>query len=635
MLTLGCALLSAPAQSQTRAPDVTRELLLLESTERDPLGLDQSTGKELDEAARQLEAARKRAAVASPPEAERGRVLSAIPGVAEVACTQQIVLSQGLSFVTSTLRFESRSSQRAELAYRLPLPKEAAVSKVSVCKRAVCVQAGVGGPRTLREGDGPQVMAERIEDLAGSALALRAASVERGAPLELKVEYVALAEIRGGVARFRLPARGYDARIVDATLSVSATAGLVVKAPEGPVQLEPSRALEVQAALNPAKPRLSHSARARCGGAACSRSFEAGATSTPITRDTWLLLDASPSMEGNARNRADLLLSALLATMPPEAPLRAYAFASRARELGRYTAQAAPLKPLSDALSSELGGASRPATALQLVRADVARARPLVLLVSDAKLDAAALRELQDYREKGAELWLLNVGDQPARAPGFDGVLDVARLAAGAFSSASSEQLEEVLRAPFSPRMSSTLRHGEQQVHEQARPRFVPATRDTWLSFWLSRGTPVSFASDTRALSFIAAPPFVSAARPEPALDTGMPKESVLSMLRSQLVPQARACLRANRKGRANYAVQVTFRALFADREAYDVRVEGKIEEALRSCLLEVVGKLRVPSFSGRIRVRYPIHTEREEELPVVELEPEASEQLERILRGN
>ena len=47
-----------------------------------------------------------------------------------------------------------------------------------------------------------------------------------------------------------------------------------------------------------------------------------------------------------------------------------------------------------------------PATALQLVRADVARARPLVLLVSDAKLDAAALRELQDYREKGAELWL-------------------------------------------------------------------------------------------------------------------------------------------------------------------------------------------------------------------------------------
>ena len=161
------------------------------------------------------------------------------------------------------------------------------------------------------------------------------------------------------------------------------------------------------------------------------------------------------------------------------------------------------------------------------------------------------------------------------------------------------------------------------------------ATRDTWLSFWLSRGTPVSFASDTRALSFIAAPPFVSAARPEPALDTGMPKESVLSMLRSQLVPQARACLRADRKGRANYAVQVTFRALFADREAYDVRVEGKIEEALRSCLLEVVGKLRVPSFSGRIRVRYPIHTEREEELPVVELEPEASEQLERILRGN
>jgi hypothetical protein len=111
-----------------------------------------------------------------------------------------------------------------------------------------------------------------------------------------------------------------------------------------------------------------------------------------------------------------------------------------------------------------------------------------------------------------------------------------------------------------------------------------------------------------------------------------MPKESVLSMLRNQLVPQARACLRTDRKGRGDYAVALTFHALFADREAYEVRVEGAIPDALRKCLVELVPRLRVPAFSGRIRVRYPIHTEREPESPVIELEGEALEQVNRVI---
>jgi hypothetical protein len=112
-----------------------------------------------------------------------------------------------------------------------------------------------------------------------------------------------------------------------------------------------------------------------------------------------------------------------------------------------------------------------------------------------------------------------------------------------------------------------------------------------------------------------------------------MPKQSVLSMLRDQLVPQARGCLRTDRKGRADYAVNLTFHALFAEREAYDVRIDGKIPEPLRQCLAVVVQDLRIPAFSGRIRVRYPIHTEREPESPVIELEPEAAEQVERVIR--
>jgi len=634
LFTLGCALLPAHSRAQPRPTDATRELQLLESTERglDPLGLDDSTGKLLDEAARRLQAVRKTAAIVPLPTAELGSVLTAIPGVSEVACAQEVSLGQGLAFVKVRLRFESRVAHRAQLAYRLAVPRQAAVSKVSACKRGVCVQAGVGNERAARQAAGPQLAAERIHDATGDALAVRVASVEKGAPLELTVEYVAEAPVHGGVVRFRLPARGYDPRIVDGQVLVSATSGFVITSPESSVLQEPARALDVVAELRPKLQRATVSTRARCGGALCTRSFEAAPLLPPRTRETWLLLDASPSMEGNGRNRADVLLAALLASMPPDSPLRVLAFAQTTLEVGRYVAQVAPLKPISDALTSQLGSASRPESALS--GPDLARLRPLVLLVSDARLDAAALRGLAAARAKGAELWLLNVGDRPAAAVDFDGVIDVAEAGVDGFHGVSSEQLEERLRVPFSRRVHGTLRHGEQRVVQKARARLVPRSGDPWLSFWLSRDHPVAFASTQSSESFIAAPPFQSAPPRPLVADTGMPKESVLSMLRTQLVPQARACLRNDRKGRADYAVQATFHALFADREAYDVRVEGKLQEVLRACLMQVVARLRVPAFSGRIRVRYPIHTEREEESPMIELEREASREIDRIIHS-
>lgn len=629
VLTLACVLLSARSEAQTRAPDATRELKLLESTERglDPLGLDESTGKELDEAARRLEEARRKAALVPPPSAEVGNVLSAIPGVAEATFSQRVSLDQGLAFVRVAIRLESRAVHPAQVAYRLALPRGAAVSKVGVCKRGVCVQAGVGEARAALHGASPDVRASRIDDRNGAALSLLAASVEKGAPLELSVEYAAPAEVHGGSVRFWLPVRGYDPRIVEAMVEVSAGAGLAIESPEGAVTLDPARGLWVVARLTK---DVAIRTRSSCGGAACSRTFEAAPLRPLLARETWLLLDASPSMEGNARNRADVLLSSLLATMPAESPLRVFAFGARAERLGSFVAQAAPLKPLSDALTRDLGSATRPGSVLG---AEPLRARPLVLLVSDAKLDATALRSLSVARDKGAELWLLNVGDAGAGHKAFEGVIDVAPLWAETFGDGGSEQLEALLRAPFS-RRAGQVRKGEQRVREQAKDKLVPRSSDTWLSFWLSRAAPVSFTSARHDGAYIAAPPFIAAPPPAPAADTGMPKESVLSMLRTQLIPQARGCLRSDRKGRADYAVQVTFHALFAEREAYDVRVEGKIEEALRGCLLDVVERLRVPAFTGRIRVRYPIYTEREQVAPVIELVPEAEREVDRVIRG-
>jgi hypothetical protein len=333
-------------------------------------------------------------------------------------------------------------------------------------------------------------------------------------------------------------------------------------------------------------------------------------------------------MEGPARNTADRALTALLAQLPEATLLRAFAFAAEARELGRFEAESAPLALLSDALLQDLGGASRPGAALHLAKADVAQARPRVLLLSDGKLDQAAVRELAALRRHGAELWWIALSEEPSLLEAAsDGVIRMA-------GDLDGERSEERIAAALAPRLPSGLRAGEQRVHETGPPKpYLPRAKESWLSFWLARATPSALRTPGHAAAgTIAAPAFVSVAALPRAPDSGMPKESVLSMLRNQLVPQARGCLRSDRKGRGDYAVALTFHALFADREAYDVHVEGKIPDALRKCLNDVVPRLRVPAFSGRIRVRYPIHTEREPESPVIELEGEALKQVDRVI---
>jgi hypothetical protein len=661
-LALACAAACARARAQPR-PDTSQELRLFESTERglDPLGLDDSTGKGLDEAARRVAAARARPAPAPLPTPSRGEVLSSIEGVAESAHEVALELAQGLAFVRVRMRFESRAKQPAELAYRLPLPPDAALSALRACQASRCVDAQAlapvaasgatsaahaGAPRrdaaasgsagSTSQAGGPELSATRIVDARGSALALRAASVAKDSPLTLELEYVASAELRGGVARFRLPARGYDPRAAPARIAVSAP-GLTRLEPAPELTLDPWLPLAVRAELAQRPGHVALETRARCGGGACARSFEATAPAPPSARETWLLLDASPSMEGPARNRADLALTALLAGLPDATPLRAFAFAARCQELGRYPAAAAPLAALSDALDAKLGAASRPGALLELARRDLERARPRLVVVSDAKLDAAALRELRLLRERGAELWLIDVGGaRPEVARVFEGVVALGREADHGLGSGDLAPLEEAVRALLGPRAESGRHRGEQRVLERApRAPYLPRAGEPWLSFWLARSTPLAFRSPTGAATgFIATLPYESPPARAAAPDTGMPKQSVLSMLRDQLVPQARACLRTDRKGRADYAVNLTFQALFAEREAYDVRIEGKIPDPLRQCLASVVQELRIPSFSGRIRVRYPIHTEREPESPVIELEPEAAEQIDRVIRA-
>src|SRR5262249_25103173 len=157
--------------------------------------------------------------------------------------------------------------QPAELAYRMPLPSEAAVSAVRVCQANRCVDARPWA-RGQKDGaepvTGPELAADRIVDARGNALALRAASVAKDAPLTLELEYVAAAELRGGVARFQLPARGYDPRAAPAHIALSAP-GLTKLEPAPELTLDPWLPLSVRAELGERPGRIAISTRARCG----------------------------------------------------------------------------------------------------------------------------------------------------------------------------------------------------------------------------------------------------------------------------------------------------------------------------------------------------------------------------------
>lgn len=626
-------LMAVPARADA-LPDPGRDLELIESTEasEDPLGLDDDTGRGLERAARSLPKPSSKPLLPSP---HQGEALSAIDGVRESSHILRVELSAGLALVQATLTFSSRAKHASEIAYRLPLPREAAVTRVQLCAGKSCVSARPSSSRQQAAGaDEPLAIdALPIEDARGRALALRLAPIAAGGTLELSVDYVASAPIRGGRAHFDVLPRGYDPNLANTALQVE-TRELTNVVPASELTLEPWTPLALAAELPP-RARRTSSVRASCGRGLCSRTFEALAAATPSARPLWLLIDASPSMEGPARGRVGAAVAALLANLPEATPVRVFAFAARAQALGRHRADELPLTTLADAPLLDLDAATHVSAPLTLAAAELARERPRIVVLSDGLFDTSAREReaLRVARRQGAEPWLVTLGDREARlASEFVGVLAAGELSELALRSQELAPLEDLLRTVSQPSGPRGLRHGEQRVIEHAPKDAIPLDHHShWLAFWLNRDrATVRFSAGRRGPDVIAALPYEGIGPGVQSADSAMPKESVLSMLRTQLVPQARACLRSDRKGRGDYAVELTFHALFAEREVYGGTVEGRIAGPLRRCLEALLPKLRVPAFTGAIRVRYPVHTEREAPPPVIELAPDASEQLER-----
>ncbi|MBK8171886.1 MAG: VWA domain-containing protein [Sandaracinaceae bacterium] len=108
----------------------------------------------------------------------------------------------------------------------------------------------------------------------------------------------------------------------------------------------------------------------------------------------------------------------------------------------------------------------------------------------------------------------------------------------------------------------------------------------------------------------------------------GIPAETVLSMLRTRIIPSARGCFRQDRRGRGDYSARAIYTFTLADREVVSVDIDGTIAEPLRLCLRDAIDTLDVPRFSGTVVVRYPIRTEAAEPEPTLELAPEVAREI-------
>ncbi len=113
----------------------------------------------------------------------------------------------------------------------------------------------------------------------------------------------------------------------------------------------------------------------------------------------------------------------------------------------------------------------------------------------------------------------------------------------------------------------------------------------------------------------------------------GMPSRPLLTQLRRRVIPLARRCFREDRRGRADYSTRADIRVTLADREIVDTQIEGPITPVLASCLASAFDGLDLPSFDGTIIVHWPLYTAAEPPPPTLELAPDVSRAVDRVMR--
>jgi hypothetical protein len=681
----------------------------------------------------------------TPPDlpVREGEVLTAPGGVRETAHEIVAVFEEGLLFATHTIDLVSTARLPVELRERIAVPAGTWLAGLTVCEGARCregLAAGAAGEAAYEDAVrarpaedappfAPVAHAQRVRDVRGEAIVVRAAPLRPDGPLRITLRWIAPAPLIGGTVRAVIPARGQDPRVAAARLTVHAP-GMIGATADGlptnevAATIEPWFPVELAASLPRGAPLTASVVRTRCGARDCTRVRVAAGAREGAAASLVLLIDASPSMLGPARGRLEPALAAILAAAPRGTTVRALAFAARAEAVidQPLPADAVSLSALVESAQHELG----PSTRFDVAAAAIAPwlalrepSRPVhLVLVGDGGLtespeSRAALAAL------GARGVRVSVVDLDARAP-TPVLAALATASGGVVVQAGSGEpgaarLEAQLGALFAPIVADglvvqagearvplpPLRAGEERVwqavhapgratlvfgaarsrevdrqvsgiiREDARRRVRARTATGALAAGLRLGPSAS--GEGGALTAIA-PPDAPGASPEalacaahgparhasgvssdaspvalvgpracaiesaerppehepgalptgpapnPLAGRGVPAETLFAMLRTRVVPAARACFQADRAGRADHAVRVSIAFALADRELAAADIGGAITPVLRSCLLEALERIEVPRFEGTVIVRYPVYTEAVPPPPTIEL---------------
>jgi hypothetical protein len=453
-----------------------------------------------------------------PLAAVAGEVLTAPGSVREHKHRVEVELNAGLASIHEELEFENSGEKPAEVVYRLAVPADAALFGLEVCNTHGC-RVGLPAPSVARLNaydDAVQARpvaatsalpagdAQQSHDARGEAIWLRAAKVQRGETLRIRVAYIAQALDHDGVVRLQLPARGMDARAAPATLHMLGSAYTDFRANELPVLAgnADSAGLSFDAWSPIALSAHSTSSgiqtqywSAPCGQAQqCLRAYASASAEKTAPTEIYLAIDASPSTEGGARSRFMVAVAALLARAPAGSHVRALRFASQAATLlpKRQKANELALSSFAPiAFEAELGAATRFEVAWQAIEASgfaSAAGKKLVVIVGDGGLTTGPAKPFDAAKRKGVSVAVVNVGDRGsdaalARGAELTGgaVVDAGSEADAAARGGAPEALEErvaavfqpsrgVLRAPGKRAAALDLRAGDSVVWEGVLP---------------------------------------------------------------------------------------------------------------------------------------------------------------------
>jgi hypothetical protein len=370
-----------------------------------------------------------------PPQA--GAVLTAVAGVRETWHTMEIELREGIAIAREEMRFTSSARLPAEVRYRLGVPEGAALVGLEICGSAGC-RTGLperdrSGPLSAYDdaararGAGERALpighAVATRDEAGDAIVVRAAPVVAGcAPLVVRVQWALRTPVHGGRIRFLVPARGIDARVVDAQVSVRAI-DLVAPAIDGTPSerraeaRSPASPFAITAALPQTAGVRATAAIVPCSAGRCARLRALAGRPQIDTADVILAIDASPSTMASARGRIAPTARVLLSMLPAGTRVRAVAFAARAEEItsGWSAPTAIDAGRLQRSVELDLGPATR-FEAIWTLAGGWVREGTRIVIIGDGGLTegpegAAALRAA---REAGAVLASVNVADRPS-----------------------------------------------------------------------------------------------------------------------------------------------------------------------------------------------------------------------------